>query len=139
MTVAGDVPRTATSGLARAFPWVTGIVGLSIAVPAAMHMVAVTRVAYGQRSGYDPRLAELLWIGWTSLVCGLLMVAAARALRRGSSVAFRVCVGAAAVFGVCSGLLAPVSPGFLIGLPIYGGYLLLAAVVRAEVTVQPPG
>ncbi len=42
--------------------------------------------------------------------------------------------GAAAVFLVCTAILAPVQPGFYSGLSIYGGYLLLAAVIRVEVT-----
>lgn len=118
------------SALSRAFPWLTGLVGLIIAVPAAMHTVAVVGVAYRERGGYDARLADLLWIGWTSLVCGLVMVAAVPALLRGSTVAFRTATGAAAIFGVGTVVVAPVSPGFLAGLPIFGGYLVVAVAVR---------
>lgn len=134
MTVVHGEPTTGTSKLARAFPWVTGLVGLSIAVPAAMHTVLSIRVAYTQRGGYDSRLSEMVWIGWTSLVPGVILVLGARALSKGSTTAFRSCTGAAAVFLVCTALLAPVQPGFYAGLPIYGGYLLLAAKVRAEAT-----
>jgi hypothetical protein len=122
--------------LRRAFPWLTGLVGLVITVPAAMHTVAVMGIAYRQRGGYDARLADLLWIGWTSLACGLLMVAAVPALRRGSAVALRTSSGAAAVFLGGTLLIAPVSPSFLTGLPIFGGYLVVAALVsRRDVTI----
>ena len=132
-TVRGE-PGIGTSKLARAFPWVTGLVGLLVAVAAAMHTVLSIRKAYLQRGGYNSRLSEMLWIGWTSFVLGMIMVLGARALRRRSATAFWLCTGAAAVFLVCTAILAPVQPGFYSGLPIYGGYLLLAAVVRAEVT-----
>jgi hypothetical protein len=76
----------------------------------------------------------MLWIGWTSFVLGLIMVLGARALRRRPATAFWLCTGSAAVFLVCTAILAPVQPGFYSGLPIYGGYLLLAALARAEMT-----
>jgi hypothetical protein len=138
MTVVCGEPSTGTSKLTQAFPWVTGLVGLLIAVSAAMHTVLSIRVAYLQRGGYDARLSEMLWIGWTSFVLGVIMVLGARALRRTSATAFWLCTGAAAVFGVCTTILAPVAPGFYAGLAIYGGYLLLAAIVCAEVTRKPP-
>ena len=76
----------------------------------------------------------MLWIGWTSFVLGVIMALSARALGRTSATAFWLCTGAAAVFLVGTAILAPVQRGFYAGLPIYGGYLLLAAVVRSEVT-----
>lgn len=134
MTVVRDEPATRTSMLARAFPWVTGLVGLLVAVSAAMHTVLSIQKAYLQRGGYDSRLSEMLWIGWTSFVLGVIMVLGATALRTSSTTAFWLCTGAAAVFLVCTAILAPVQPGFYAGLPIYGGYLLLAAVIRTELT-----
>ena len=110
------------------------MVGLLVAVSAAMHSVLSIRDAYLRRGGYDSRLSEMLWIGWTSFVLGMIMVLGARAVRRRSATAFWLCTGAAADFLVCTAILAPVQPGFYAGLPIYGGYLLLAAAVRAEVT-----
>jgi len=79
-------------------------------------------------------VSEMLGIGWTSFVLGVIMVLGARALRRKSATEFWLCTGAAAVFRVVTAILAPVQPGFYSGLPIYGGYLLLAALVRAEMT-----
>ncbi|HEV7512482.1 MAG TPA: hypothetical protein VGO27_12360 [Candidatus Acidoferrum sp.] len=134
MTVVRGEPGTGMSKLGRAFPMVTGLVGLLVAAAAAMHAVLSIRKAYLQRDGYDSRLWEMLWIGWTSFVLGVIMVLGARALRRRSATEFWLCTGAAAVFLVCTAILAPVQPGFYSGLPIYGGYLLLAALVRAEMT-----
>ena len=134
MTVLRGEPGAGTSKLARAFPWVTGLVGLLVAVSAVMHSVLSIRDAYLRRGGYDSRLSEMLWIGWTSFVLGVIMVLGARAVRRRSASAFWLCTGAAAVFLMCTAILAPVQPGFYAGPPIYGGYLLLAAVIRAEVT-----
>ena len=108
------------------------MVGLLVAAAAAMHAVLSIRKAYLQRDGYDSRLWEMLWIGWTSFVLGVIMMLGARALRRRSATEFWLCTGGAAVFLVCTAILAPVQPGFYSGLPIYGGYLLLAALVRAE-------
>ena len=122
------------SNLARAFPWVTGLLGLMVAVAAAMHTVLSIRNAYLQRGGYEARLSLMLWIGWTSFVLGLIMLLSARALRLRSTTAFRPCAGAAALFPVSTAILAPVQPGFYLGLPIFGGYLLLAAALRAEFT-----
>ena len=116
--------------LRRAFPWLTCLVGLIIAVPAAMHVVAVIGVAYGERAGYDARLADLLWIGWTSLVCGLLLLAAIPALLRGSAVALRVAAGAAATFLVGTLLIAPVSPKLPRRTADLRRLLLVAAVVN---------
>lgn len=99
-----DESVTRTSVLVRAFPAVTGAVGLLIGVSAILHSVLSVRVAYVVRGVYDSRLSEML------------------------------CAGAAAVFLVCTAILAPVQPGFYAGLPIYGGYLLLAALVRGEIT-----
>ncbi|WP_415854404.1 hypothetical protein [Sinomonas sp. G460-2] len=127
----GSVTRE--SLLARSFPAVTMAVGLLVAVSAALHSVLSIRTAYVERGGYDSRLSQMLWIGWTSFVLGVVMVVGARALRSNSQVAFRLCTGAAAVFLVCTAILAPAQPGFYAGLPIYGGYLLLAAAVRAKV------
>jgi hypothetical protein len=139
MTVVRGAPGPGTSKLARAFPWVTGLVGLLVAVAAALRSGLSIRVAYRKRGGYDARLSEMLWIGWTSFVLGVIMVLGARALGRRSATAFWLCTGAAADFLVCTAILAPVQPGFYAGLPIYGGYLLLAAVVRAEVTKPANG
>ena len=133
MTV-GQGDRGGTSRLARAFPWVTASFGLLVAVAAALHTVLSIRKAYVLRGGYDERLSEMLWIGWTSFVLGAIMVLGAIALRRRSATAFWLCTGAAAVFLVCTAILAPTQPGFYFGLPIYGGYLLLAALIRAEMT-----
>jgi len=127
-------PGPGASRLARVFPWVTGLLGLLVAVSAALHTVLSIRVAYLNRGGYDSRLSEMLWIGWTSFVLVMIMVLGARAVRRRSATAFWLCTGAAAVFLVATAILVPVQPGCYAGLPIYGGYLLLAAVVRAEVT-----
>jgi hypothetical protein len=60
MTVVRGEQGTVTSKVARAFPWVTGLVGLLIAVAAAMHTVLSIRKAYLQRGGYDSRLSEML-------------------------------------------------------------------------------
>lgn len=123
-------PATRSRVRRLALPALTGAVGLLIAVPAAMHLVAVVGVAYRERGGYDARLAQLLWIGWTSLPCGLLMVAAAPTIARGPEpardVALRVAGGAAAVFAVGTALLAPAAPSFAWGIPIFGGYAALA-------------
>jgi hypothetical protein len=113
---------------------VAGLVGLLVAAAAAMHTVLSIRKAYLQRGGYDSRLSEMLGIGWTSFVLGVIMVLGARALRRRSATEFWLCTRAAAVFLVYTAILAPVQPGCYSGLPIYGGYLLLAALVRAEMT-----
>jgi hypothetical protein len=106
--------------------------GLVTAVSAVLHTIAVIGVAYGVRSGYDARLADLLWIGWTSLVCGALMVASSRALRRGSRTAYLTATSASAVFLVGNLFIAVVSPSFWTALPLYGGYLLLALWARPE-------
>jgi hypothetical protein len=120
--------------LARTFPWVTGLLGLMVAVAAVMHTVLSIRNAYVQRGGYDARLALMLWIGWTSFVLGMIMLLGASALPRRSAMAFRLCTGAAAIFLVGTAILAPVQPDFYSGLAIFGGYLLLAARARASVT-----
>lgn len=113
-------------------PCLSAALGLLIAVAAAMHIVAVVGVAYGERGGYDARLATLLWVGWTSLVCGALMVAVVPALRRRSTVALRISAGAAAAFLVAAVLVAPVSPDFWVAVPIFGGYLIVATTVHAR-------
>ena len=134
MTVMRNQPGSVMSKLAWAFPWVTLLAGLLVAGAAVLHTVLSVRVAYHERGGYDSRLALMLWIGWTSFTLGMTMVLGAIALRRGSAGAFWVCTGAAGVFLICTVILAPVQSGFYLGLPIYGGYLLLAAVVRGDVT-----
>lgn len=120
--------------LARVFPWLTFLFGLLAAAGATLHTVLSIRKAYTYRGGYDARLSEMIWIGWTSFVLGMVMVLGARAVHRRSATAFWLCTGAAAVFLVCTVILDPVQPGFYTGLPVYGGYLLLAAAVRAELT-----
>ncbi len=84
MTVVRGEPATGRSQLARAFPWVTLLVGLLATVAAAMHTVLSIRKAYVYRGGYDARLSEMLWIGWTSFVLGMIMVLGARAVHRRS-------------------------------------------------------
>jgi hypothetical protein len=59
----------------RLLPWLTLVLGMVTAVLAVLHTVAATGVAYRERGGYDARLADLLRIGWTSLVCRALMIA----------------------------------------------------------------
>jgi hypothetical protein len=98
------------------------LVGLLTAVAAALHTVLSIRKAYVQRGGYDARLSEMLWIGWTSFVPGMIMVLGARAVSRMSATAFWLCTGSAGVFLVSTVILDPVQPGFYTGLPIYGGY-----------------
>lgn len=131
------ITRALKSSLTRSFPWVTGAVGLTTMIPAAMHLVEVTRMAYSERDGYDARLATMLWIGWTSLVCGTVMVASTNGLRNGSRTAFRASTGAAAVFLICTIFIVPVSPSFITGVPLYGGYLLLARLSRSAVGAAP--
>jgi len=116
----------------RLLPWLTLAVGVVTTVSAALHTNAVIGVAYRERGGYDARLADLLWIGWTSLVCGALMVVSSRALARGSRTAYWTAIGAAAVFLVGSLFLAVVAPGFWTSVPLYGGYILLALWARPE-------
>jgi hypothetical protein len=116
----------------RPLAWLTFVLGLATAVPAALHTIAVIGVAYRERGGYDARLADLLWIGWTSLVCGALMVASSRAIGRGSRTAYWTATGASAVFLVSSLFIAIVAPSFWTALPLYGGYLLLAWWVRPD-------
>lgn len=121
-------------------PVLTGALGLVVAGAAAMHIVAVTGVAYGERGGYDARLASLLFIGWVSLVCGLVMLGALPALVRGAPGALYAAAGGAGVFGVACAVMAPVSPGFAAGVPIFGGYVFLAAAVlnrRRDADVSP--
>jgi hypothetical protein len=67
----------------------TAAVGLTAAVPASMHLVAVTVVAYTQRGGYDLRLAELLVIGAVVLGSGLTILGTLPALWRGERRALR--------------------------------------------------
>jgi hypothetical protein len=110
----------------------TLVVGLITAVSALLHSFAVTGVAYRERDGYDARLAVLLWIGWTSLVCGALMIASSRALGRGSRVAFVTATGASAVFLVANVFLAIVAPSFWTAVPLYGGYLALIFWLRPD-------
>jgi hypothetical protein len=116
----------------RLLPALTFVVGMVTAVSAVLHVVAVTGVAYNDRGGYDTRLAVLLWIGWTSLVCGALMIASTRALGRGSRVAFATATGASAVFLVGNVFLAAVAPSFWTAVPLYGGYLVLAFWLRPD-------
>jgi hypothetical protein len=120
--------------LRRLLPWLTLALGLVTAVPAVLHTVAVIGVAYRERGGYDARLGDLLWIGWTSLVCGALMVASSRALGRGSRSAYWTATGASAVFLVSNVFIAVVSPSFWTAVPLYGGYLALAFWLRPERT-----
>jgi hypothetical protein len=125
------------ASMRRLLPWLTLGVGLVTAVSAVLHAVAVIGVAYGERGGYDARLADLLWIGWTSLVCGVLMVASSRPLGRGSRTAYWVAVGASSVFLAGNLFLAVVSPSFWTAVPLYGGYLLLALWARpSEVSAR---
>src|SRR5215471_13370798 len=104
-------------------PALAFLLGLVTAVSAALHTVSVIGVAYDQRHGYDARLAELLWIGWTSFVCGALMTLSAPALRRSSRTAYLTASGAAAVFLVSTVFLAVVDPSFWTSVPLYGGYI----------------
>jgi hypothetical protein len=114
----------------RLLPRLTLILGLVTAGAAVLHIVAVIGVAYRERGGYDARLADLLWIGWTSLICGALMIASSRGLGRGSRTAFRTATGAAAVFLVGGMTIAPIDPSFWTAAPLYGGYLVLAFWLR---------
>jgi hypothetical protein len=114
----------------RLLPGLTLVFGVVTGIAAVLHTVAVIGAAYGERSGYDARLADLLWIGWTSLVCAALMAASSRALGRGSPTAYRTATGAAAVFLVGNLFIAPVSPGFWTAAPLYGGYLAFAFWLR---------
>lgn len=123
------------SKLERSFPWVTRVVGLLFAVAAVLHTVLSIRKAYVYRGGYDSRLAIMLWIGWTSFVPGMVMVVGAKGLKEKSVTAFWLCTGSAATIFVCTAILAPAQPGFYAGLPIYGGYLLLASLVRAKMSI----
>ena len=122
--------RYAQARTHRLLPTLTLLLGLVTAVSAVLHTVAVIGVAFRQRGGYDARLAGLLWIGWTSLVCGALMILSVPALRRGSRNAHRTAVGASAVFLVAASLIAVVSPSFWTAVPLYGGYLVLATWLR---------
>ena len=116
----------------RLLPAMTLLLGLVTAISAALHTVAVIGVAFRERGGYDARLAELLWIGWTSLVCGALMVLSVPALRHGSRNAYRTATGASAVFLVSASLIAIVDPSFWTAVPLYGGYLVLATWLRPQ-------
>lgn len=118
----------------RLLPWLTLVLGLVTAVSAVLHTVAVTGVAYRERAGYDARLADLLWIGWTSLVCGALMIASSRPLGRGSRTAYWTATGASAVFLVSNLFIAAVAPSFWTAAPLYGGYLALAVWLRPDRT-----
>jgi hypothetical protein len=111
-------------------PALTVVLGLITGIPAALHTVAVIGVAYRERGGYDARLADLLWIGWTSLVCAALMILSAPALGRGSRTAYRTALGASGVFLVCAALVAIASPSFWTAVPLYGGYIALAIRLR---------
>jgi hypothetical protein len=113
---------------------VTGILGLVVVVAAVLHTGLSVRVAYLKRGSYDSRLSEMVWIGWTSFVLGLIMMLSAGRLRRNSVTAFWLCTGADAVFLVCTVILAPVQPGFYAGLALYGGYLVLAGAVHTKMT-----
>ena len=122
--------RTARRRMYRSLPAVTVVLGLITTVSAALHTVSVIGVAYRDRDGYDARLAALLWIGWTSLVCGVLMIASARGISRNSPTAHRTAVGASAVFLVSTVLIAVVDPSFWTSVPLYGGYIAFAAWLR---------
>jgi hypothetical protein len=121
---------SATGAKPIALPVLAFGLGALTAVSGTLHMVSVIQVAYSDRGGYDARLAELLWIGWTSLVCGLLMLFSCGALRRGLRIGYAVSCGAAAVFLVSATFLAIVDPGFWTAVPLYGGYLVAAAFAR---------
>lgn len=109
----------------------TVAVGLIIVVANGANIVLEIGRAYGERGGYDAHLAGLLFMGWTSLACGLLMLGAVPAMARGSTKALLVAAGGAGVFGVGCALLAPAQPEFAGGVPFFGGYVLLTLAAAA--------
>ncbi|GAA4552987.1 hypothetical protein [Pseudonocardia xishanensis] len=117
-------PARSRADLAIALP--TALVGLTAAVPAVMHLVAVTVVAVTQRGGYDARLAELLVIGTTVLVIGLVVLGAVPALLRGERRVLRRAALASGLYGLIGILMVPVDPPFAGAIAIFGGYALVA-------------
>jgi len=105
---------------------VTALVGLTAAVPAGMHLVAVTVVAYTQRGGYDARLAQLLVIGTAVLVLGVVVLSAVPGLSRGERPVLRRAAAASGLYGLIGILMAPVDPPFAGAIAIFGGYALVA-------------